>query len=56
MIPRLLRCQGFAVVHYSFTLDALDPGHPRLSLSILVLDEGTSPLTLGRGFANLLAL
>jgi hypothetical protein len=31
--PHLLRFQGFAVAHYSFTLDALDLGHPRLSLN-----------------------
>ncbi len=29
-IPHLLRCQGFAVKYYSFTLGALDLGHPRL--------------------------
>jgi len=29
-IPHLLRCQGFAVKYYSFTLSALDLGHPRL--------------------------
>jgi hypothetical protein len=33
MIPHLLCCQGFAVVYYGFTLDALDLGHPRLSLN-----------------------
>jgi hypothetical protein len=33
IIPHLLRYQGFAVVHYSFTLDALYLGHPRLSLN-----------------------
>ena len=27
MIPHLLRCQGFAVVHYGFTLDAFNLGH-----------------------------
>jgi hypothetical protein len=31
--PHLLRFQGFAVANYSFTLDALDLGHPRLSLN-----------------------
>jgi len=33
IIPQLRRYQGFAVVHYSVTLDALYPGHPRLSLN-----------------------
>jgi hypothetical protein len=33
MIPHLLRCQGFAVAYYSFTLDALDLEHPQLSLN-----------------------
>ncbi len=33
MIPHLQRCQGFAVAYYSFTLDALDLGHPQLSLN-----------------------
>jgi len=33
IIPHLRRCQGFAVVHYSVTLDALYLGHPRLSLN-----------------------
>jgi hypothetical protein len=33
MIPHLLRCQGFAVAYYSFTLDALDLGQPQLSLN-----------------------
>jgi hypothetical protein len=33
MIPHLLRCQGFAVAYYGFTLDALDLEHPRLSLN-----------------------
>ena len=28
IIPHLLRYQGFAVVHYSITLDALYLGHP----------------------------
>ena len=41
MIPHLLRYQGFAVGYYAakqillgygFTLDALELGHPRLSL------------------------
>ena len=32
-IPHLLRYQGFAVDDYGFTLDALDLGHPRLSLN-----------------------
>jgi len=31
--PHLRRYQGFAVVYYSVTLDALYPGHPRLSLN-----------------------
>jgi hypothetical protein len=30
MIPHFLRCQGFAVAYYGFTLDALDLQHPRL--------------------------
>ena len=30
MMPHLLRCQGFAVGYYSFTLGALDLQHPRL--------------------------
>jgi hypothetical protein len=30
MTPHLLCCQGFAVINYSFTLDALDLQHPRL--------------------------
>jgi hypothetical protein len=30
MIPHLLRCQGFAVVHYGFTLSALNLEYPRL--------------------------
>ncbi len=29
-MPHLLRCQGFAVKYYSFTLDALVLQHPRL--------------------------
>jgi len=33
IIPHLRRYQGFAVVHYSVTLDALYLGHPRLSLN-----------------------
>ena len=33
MIPANLRCQGFAVDEYGFILDALNPGHPRLSLN-----------------------
>ncbi len=33
MIPHLLRYQGFAVNYYGFTLDALDLGHPELSLN-----------------------
>ena len=33
IIPHLRRYQGFAVVHYSITLDALYLGHPRLSLN-----------------------
>jgi hypothetical protein len=33
MIPHLLRCQGFAVAYYGFTLDALDLEHPQLSLN-----------------------
>jgi hypothetical protein len=32
MILQLLRCQGFAVAYYGFTLDALDLEHPQLSL------------------------
>jgi len=33
IIPHLLRYQGFTVVNYSVTLDALYLGHPRLSLN-----------------------
>jgi hypothetical protein len=33
MITHLLRCQGFAVAYYGFALDALDLGHPQLSLN-----------------------
>jgi hypothetical protein len=33
MIPHSLRCQGFAVAYYGFTLDALELGHPQLSLN-----------------------
>jgi len=33
MTPHLLRYQGLAVDDYGFALDALDPGHPRLSLN-----------------------
>jgi len=33
IMPHLRRYQGFAVVHYSVTLDALYLGHPRLSLN-----------------------
>jgi hypothetical protein len=33
MIPHLQRCQGLAVGDYGFTLDALDLGHPQLSLN-----------------------
>jgi hypothetical protein len=29
----LQRCQGFAVAYYGFILDALDLGHPQLSLN-----------------------
>jgi hypothetical protein len=29
-MPNLVRCQGFAVEDYSFTLDALDLQHLRL--------------------------
>jgi hypothetical protein len=32
MTPHLLRYQGFAVDDYGFTLEALNLGHPRLSL------------------------
>jgi hypothetical protein len=32
-IPHLLRYKGFAVEDYGFTLDALNLGHPRLSLN-----------------------
>jgi len=39
IIPHLRRYQGFAVVHYSVTRNALYLGHPRLSLNrgIIVL-------------------
>ncbi len=30
MAPQLLRCKGFAVKYYSFTLYASDLQHPRL--------------------------
>jgi hypothetical protein len=33
MTPKLLRYQGLAVDDYGFTLDALNLGHPRLSLN-----------------------
>jgi len=33
MIRHLLRYQGFAVDEYGFTLDALNLGHPRLSIN-----------------------
>jgi hypothetical protein len=33
MIPHLRRCQGFAAAYYGFTLDVLNPRHPRLSLN-----------------------
>jgi hypothetical protein len=33
MIPHLRRCHEFAVVHYGFTRDALNMGHPCLSLN-----------------------
>ncbi len=33
MIPHLRCCQGFAVAYYGFTLDAMNLGHPRLSLN-----------------------
>jgi len=33
MIPHLLRYQGLAVDDYGFILDALDLGHPKLSLN-----------------------
>jgi len=33
MTTHLLCCQGFAVAYYGFTLDALNLGHPRLSLN-----------------------
>ena len=33
MITHLLRYQGLAVGDYGFILDALDMGHPRLSLN-----------------------
>jgi len=33
MIPHLLCYQGFEVYEYDFTLDALNLGHPRLSLN-----------------------
>jgi hypothetical protein len=32
MPPHLLRYQGFAVDDYGFVLDALNLGHPRLSI------------------------
>jgi hypothetical protein len=33
MIPHLLRYQGLEVDDYDFALDALNMGHPRLSLN-----------------------
>ena len=33
MIPHLLRYQWLAVDDYGFVLDALDLGHPKLSLN-----------------------
>jgi hypothetical protein len=33
MIPHLLRYQGFEVYEYDFALEALNLGHPRLSLN-----------------------
>jgi len=33
IMPHLRRYQGFAVIYYSVTLDALYLGHPRLSLN-----------------------
>jgi hypothetical protein len=33
MTPHLLRYQGLAVNDYGFALDALNMGHPRLSLN-----------------------
>jgi len=33
MIPNLLCYQGLAVDHYGFALDAVELGHPRLSLN-----------------------
>ena len=33
MIPHLLRYQGLAVIDYGCALDALNMGHPRLSLN-----------------------
>ena len=33
IIPHLQRYAGFAVAYYGFTLEALDLGHPRLSLN-----------------------
>jgi hypothetical protein len=41
MIPKLPRCQEFGIAYYSLTLDALDLGHPRLSLN-----WGQSPLLM----------
>ena len=42
IIPHLRRYQGFAVVHYSVTLDALYPGHPRLSLNRVTVNHRSS--------------
>ena len=38
MIPHLLRYQGLAVDDYGVAIDALNLGHPRLSI-ILVVDS-----------------
>jgi hypothetical protein len=37
-----LRCQGFAVIHYSFTLDALDLQHPSAFATLGYRLKGTT--------------
>ena len=46
IIPHLRRYQGFAVVHYSVTLDALYLGYPRLSLNRGYSHEVSSECTI----------
>jgi hypothetical protein len=39
MIPHLLRCQGFAVVYYGFTLGRLGPGASSTFAQLRYTDE-----------------